>query len=373
MTWTSSATSGWRAGVLLVVAGALTGCTGDGKDDDSPDPPPVALEKLWQEPGLDREPQTTGQHHWISQYVRRSGGGQGSTFVLGPLMINDARTGRQVPVADSKDGGACATSLALSPAGHVALQKEDPDGGCTRLVIVNPDGTVRRTERLTPDDFNDQRWLAVDDDVLVAVDRLRVPACFPLDGTATVPDERCTEIADRLTLDDLPDLTLPDGTPVPVAPTGLQPPDGHPDWDNLDPTRDAVGRSDGVLLVTEIDDSDERVFRAHDLRTGDTLWQTDGLGLEHERLSSGAVETYFVGESGIVHVTYRPADDRTTPSTRRALLLTAVDARTGKDGRTFAQVEDVVFHRAYGDVLVALARNAAEPTSDIVGYRLPTW
>src|SRR5690606_6782270 len=125
---------------------------------------------------------------------------------------------------------------------------------------------------------------------------------------------------------------------------------------------------DDVLLVTGTLDG-KTFYRAHDLRSGETLWQRDGLVAHVESPHWARVESYFVAPSGMVHATYEANPDELSGST---LLLTTVDERTGEDGRTFATVDGAFFNHAYGDVVVALTNEDRGLSSTITGYRLPT-
>lgn len=349
----------------IALPALVSGCSAEA------DGPPVAAEELWEIEGLGQLPIATGAHHWLSQDVRQQGVGWGSSYDVGPLVVHDARTGEQVDVPGSADASFCARSSTMASDGRFTVLERDPsdpDQPCTVLRTIKADGTTgwtRTFPELEP--FSNDIWMAMDDEVIVLVGTGFAARCVTLDDPALVPEDECTEAADHHTLADLPDLTLPDGTPVPVVPAGLPGHELYEDFTQGDAERRVVGRTDDVLLVTGTLEG-KTFYRAHDLRSGTTLWQRDGLVAQVESPHWGRAEAYFVAPSGIVHASYEAPSSESEEIT---LLLTTVEERTGKDGRTFATAEGAFFHHAYGDVLVALTHEERGLAATITGYRLP--
>ncbi|WP_162598615.1 hypothetical protein [Nocardioides gilvus] len=374
----------------LLCAGLLSGCT-EGLSGllESEDEPPATLEAEWSIEGHLANPDRTGTHHWATHQVFSSGVSRYRTTSPGALLLVDARTGRthpkrvpggwpcQLPNLIS-DGGA--TPVLLTP------RQSDATGkiGCSVITVWDATSGKKMWSNddldltgLAPDPApgtgggpqdvtgtSAAPTLGADDRAIVLVGHQGRSVCFATsDGKPLAEDDpACTALHDRLTGADLPELTDPDGKPA------RSPSD--PEADSQE-----IGRTDEVLLVRLLNErSSEGPFvRAHDLETGETLWQDDDLTPDrHEGDAWSRDETYFVAPSGIVRVSYEhPADEESAHLT--PMVLTAVDPRTGKDLRPIARVEGAWFNHQFGDMTVALTEQDLLFKSTISGFELPTW
>ena len=361
--------------VAVVGALALAGCSLQDMKGATDAGPPPELEPEWTIEGLHRAPQQTGAHHWLSQEVHQSGVSWGRTTTYGPLRILDARTGDEVVARTGPRETACLGPTRISDDGLVpalstrrgTLPAPASVPECTRVGVM--DASTGKTVTINDDvdlsGLSRQLTMDVDDGVVAVVDHRGRAVCVRLDDGREVDgdDTTCRAIAERVTRADLPRLVDPDGAEVPLTFVS-------------DPYRDAdreIGRTDEVLLVRDVSRDGTAVIRAHDLESGETLWQDDDLTEDPHVVDSWSrSETYFVAPSGIARVSYEhpeSADEvATTP-----MVITAVDPRTGENDGTVARIIGGWFAHQFDDMTVALTDQDLRFKATISGYLLPTW
>lgn len=383
--------------LAVVLVGTVTaGCTAIAElKRDNPlagDTPPPTLRPAWSVPGLDNNPEHVGENHWVTLPVRRNGVGWGTAYSPGALVMVDARTGETSTRPLPGDGWPCGRSENVSPSGLVVVMlaaQGNRNGSCSTVLALDA-STGKTLWRRTGVDLTpverprkDRHVVIGADDDVVAIARVGGAAvCLDArDGKPVADDDQaCRGLADRLTHADLPALTDPDGEPVPFAA------DGNSD------TRE-LGRTDEVLLVeTTVPDSGPRgateVIRAHDLETGETLWEDTDLTLDPhgDPQAWNRRETYFVAPSGIARVSYDYVDAPTTDPDDETeesvdveelattpMVVTAVDPRTGELLHQVAQLEGAWFNHQFGDMTVALTEQQLLFRSTISGFELPRW
>lgn len=370
----------------LLVAGLAAGCSDErtlAADDRATTPPPSVsartapeLEPAWSLPGLNANPHTAGQHHWLTHQVTRSGVGWGTTSYAGPLLLVDTRTGTS-HTHDLRGRAPCLLPRTISPSGVTPVLSASyvaqpyVAGGsrhtepCARATVL--DATTGRVlwkaDALDLTGLGAERAMGATDELVVVTDEVGRHRCWSArEGTPVDDREKaCRALADRLTYADLPTLLGPDGEPVPLQFT--DPSSNHPR---------EVGRTDEVLLVEDTDELGETYVRAHDLATGETLW-TDDLARDPHRSGPWVRdERWAVVGQALLHVTYdHPRTERTVAST--PMVLTLTDARTGTHLRTLGTVAGGWFNRQFGTVTVALTQQERGFGSTISGFELPPW
>lgn len=380
-----------RGGTAAVVAAlALAGCTAAAPPAAQPDDAPATgpevptLEAQWSLPGLDANPEVTGRHHWATYQDQTSGIGRLRSTSPGPSLLVDTRTGKARRTAVMPDDLPCTLPDQLSDSGVTPVlwtgmktfpgNRSPSVARCTTLTVQDAStGRLLWRADVDLDDLLHERRLAADDRVVAVVDRRGRRTCLGArDGGPVADDDAsCAALADRVTGADLPPLTTPDGRRVRLpSATGIQ-----------GPVAEEVGRTAEVLLLREqvVEWSDDQSYRrteawrvrAHDLETGETLWERD-LAPDPHGDAWDRTETFFVAPSGVVRVSYEhPEDVEDVADT--PMVLTAVDARTGEDLEPLARVEGAWFTHQFDDVLVALTDQERGLRSRISGFRLPTW
>lgn len=372
----------WRRAVrgalaALLCAATLAGCTEDKKPAAQTDPPPE-LTPDWSIRGLNAMPQQTGARHWMTYQSTMSGVGRGTTLHQGPVLLVDVRTGKARQRTPESVRWPCLTPTRISDSGVTpvlwATRTIMPGYGytqsepCTRITVLDATTgkTLWRQSALDLAGLSRRRALAADDRAVAIVDHRGRRACFGARDGRTLPDhdESCLTLRDQLTHADLR-LRDPDGNRVRL-PFASQ----FPAEDNQE-----IGRTDEVVLV-RVRDWDTKggdlLVRAHDLRTGETLWQDE---LDPDPRAGGPWyrgENYFSAPSGVVRVSYEHPENSDDVSST-PMVLTAVDPRSGKDLRPVARVEGAWFNHQFGDVTVALTDEHLGLQSTISGFRLPTW
>lgn len=390
---------------MAVAVAALTGTAGCSTWADlTAEAEPPELRATWTIPGLDMNPEHVGPHHWATLPMRRNGVGWGTTWTAGAVAMVDARTGKATHRRLPGDGRPCAFPRTISPDGLVVVTLPSGRGrinACNR--VMGLDAATGRPRWVTDDvDLSPLALprrerhvvLGADDDVvaLARIDGDAVCLDSSHGGPVESDDAACRALADRLTHADLPALTDLDGEPVPLTADGLS-----------DTTE--IGRTDEVLLVeTLVPDDTARgaieVVRAHDLETGETLWEKSDLELDPhgDATTWNRRERYFVAPSGIARVSYDyvegPSEDpeELTASedaepdydltesqvsveelTTTPMVITAVDPRTGEDLETVATMEGAWFAGQFSDMTVALTDQEQLFRSTISGFELPRW
>lgn len=385
---------------LLLAGLLLAGCTGDGNGDGNAadavedgqqgvsaaaEEPAPTLEQLWQIPGWNSNPDAVGQHHWMTYQSTTSGVGRGTTSHQGPILLVDTRTGRARPRTPEPERWPCALPDPISDSGVVPIlwagvtmtpgYGSSYNEACSTMTAMDASsGKVLWRDTLDLDGLSDQIGLAADDRVVAVVDQRGRRACFgardgsPVAGT----DASCRTLADRLTHADLPRLTASDGSRVRLG-FGTE-------RTELLPTE--IGRTDEVLLLREdvlkwndgqsYQNTGRLRIRAHDLTTGETLWEDELDPDPYPDDAWSRHETYAVTPSGIMRISYQHPEDG-GDMTRTPMVLEAVDARTGEAQQVVGRVDGAWFHHQFDDVLVALTHQQLELRSRITGYRLPTW
>ena len=336
-----------------------------------------SLEPSWTIPGLNANPQSTGPHHWLTHQYSVNGVGWGSSISVGPLLMVDARTGRTDTFGLHGDQAPCGMPAVISPGGVTfvlsAGRVEQPHaaGGsyltepCTRAQVL--DATTGellwRSNGLDLDGLGSERAIGATDEVVAVVDVLGRRRCWTArTGDAVARNAReCRALADRLTHADLPELVDADGQLAPLRFSS----------DRTDLARE-VGRTDDVILVEDSDEIGNPFVRAHDLDTGETLWQDELERDPHEGGPWVRTEEWAVLEKGLLHVTYEHPR-RALGSTSTPMVLTAADARTGKDLRRIGTVRGGLFAHQFGNVTVALTQQELQLRSTISGFELPDW
>lgn len=369
---------------VLLCAGLLAGCTDDASPPaaqgteapavDQKDEPAPSLDPEWTIKGWLAMPDRTGTHHWATHKVSTSGISRGTTFTPGPILLVDARTGKTYEKAVPGDWP-CKLPRLISDGGAtpVLLSSGTADPtACSAITVWDASSgkTMWSNDALDLTGLSRELVLGADDRVVVVVDVEGKSECFATsDGEpVTADDPTCTALRDRLTGADLPELTDPDGSPVPWPFNSDS--DGEPE---------EIGRTDEVLLVrTSMLANTPRgavtVVRAHDLETGETLWQDADLTPDPhgDPAAWTREETYAVAPSGLMRVSYEHPEAREEASST-PMVLTAVDPRTGEDRQPVARVEGAWFNRQFGDTTVALTEQDLMFDATISGFRLPTW
>lgn len=372
----------------MLLAATAAGCTEDpaptsstgGGSGSTPAPSATSsapsLEASWTIPGLNANPHSTGPHHWLTHQYTVSGVGKGSSISVGPLLLVDTRTGRSHAFRLRGGQAPCLMPTVISPSGVTpvlsASRVEQPyvAGGsyltepCTRAQVLDAtSGKLLWRRALDLDGLGVERAVGATDEVVAVVDALGRRRCWTArEGDVVDRDDRaCRSLADRLTHADLPDLVDADGQPVTIR-------FGADAYDHLR----ELGRTDDVLLVADLNGAGEPVVRAHDLATGETLWQDEPERDPHEGGPWVRTERWAVLGEGLLHVTYEhPRRALTTTST--PMVLTAADARTGKDLRRIGTVRGGLFAHQFGNVTVALTQQELQLSSTISGFELPDW
>src|SRR5690606_37165441 len=119
--------------------------------------------------------------------------------------------------------------------------------------------------------------LGANERTVAVVDEKGRSRCYRARTGSPQPSDNasCVALTERLTHADLPELLDQDGNPAPL--TSLV--------SEYQPTVIEIGRTDEVLLVraanplveNSASPTDRWMVRAHDLKTGETLWQDDDL------------------------------------------------------------------------------------------------
>ncbi|WP_162598616.1 PQQ-binding-like beta-propeller repeat protein [Nocardioides gilvus] len=368
----------------------LTGCTniGFGGDDPAepsaaPATPPPTLKAEWSIAGVNSNPEAVGAHHWMAYQAMTSGMGRNMSSSTGPTLLVDARTGRTHAPMVEPERFPCLTPSQISDDGIVPIfwstYTQDPGGStqtesCNRVTVLDADTgkTLWRDDALDLFGLAPERAVGADERTVAVVDARGRSRCFAARTGAPQPDDEaaCVDLSDRLTHADLPPLVDADGEPAPLA---------KPWTYAYEPAIVEIGRNDEVLLArARIDREGEMEgnrwgIRAHDLKTGETLWKDDDLTLDpHDGDAWGRDETYFVAPSGVVRVSYEHTED-IEDSSRTPMVLTAVDPQTGKDLKPIARIEGAWFNHQFGDMMVALTNQQYGMKSRISGFELPTW
>lgn len=377
---------------MLLCTLLLAGCTEqETQTTPQPDPgppPPPTLKAEWSIPGLNSNPDTIGQHHWVTFQFTSHGMGRNMSSTRGPVLMVDARSGKTRKKMVEPTRWPCLTPTQISDSTVVpvlwATYSSDPLNGSYATESCDQTFTaldVATGKILWRDDDLDlegidgidtDRVIAANDQVVAVVDSRGRSACFSArEGDEVADTDRsCRALRDHVTHADLPALVDIDGDPAPLA-FGA----------DLDVTATIeIGRTDEVVLVRAYR-SDDNAFmvRAHDLETGETLWEDAQLTADpYPNDAWGRGETYFVAPSGVVRVSYEhpedeegdghPAGMEETP-----MVLTAVDPMTGEDIKPIARINGAWFNHQFGDMTVALTTQERGLKSQISGFRLPTW
>lgn len=392
-TSTTTGVRRWRGALATVAAttlvAALTACTDQATGPESaPEDAPVAvevptLEPEWSIPGLNAMPEAVGSHHWATHQEVTSGVGRNMRSSPGPLLMVDTRTGRTRRPNPEPERFPCLWPTPISADGVVPVLWQIPGGGdpingaypspepCARITVHDADSgrLLWRRDALDLTGLGARRALGADDAVVVVADARGRRNCFGARTGEAVPDgdEACRALAERLSHRDLPRLRAPDGSRFRIT---------IPAWpQDVLPTE--IARTDEVLLVRHqvYDDAamDSRwAVLAHDLATGETLWEDQLEVNPHRGGPWWREETYFAAPSGLVRVSYEHPEDPDAVN-ETPMVLTAVDARTGEDVRPVARVEGGWFNHQFDGVLVALTEEGRGFDSTISGFRLPTW
>lgn len=384
----------WRGALAAVttatLVAALAACT-DRAPEPEPEPEPTqaaaevpTLERMWSIRGLNANPETVGQHHWMTYQSTLSGIGRGTSLNRGPLLLVDARAGRARQRTPEGDRWPCLLPDRLSDNGLVpvlwahreaqgfALVQSEP---CTRITVHDATtGQIAwRASDLDLDGLGPRRVMGSSDTVVAVVDRTGKRTCFGARDGRTLPDSHrgCLRLRDRLLHTDLPRLLDPEGKEAPITPT----------WEETaDPAGVEIGRTDEILLVRVREEVIEdgmivdvrQLVRAHDLSTGETVWEDE---VELDPNGSGPWrrdETYAVAPSGVIRVSYEHSEDEES-AVRTPMVVTAVDALTGEDLQPVARATGAWFNHQFGDVTVALTEQQLLFHSTISGFELPTW
>ena len=336
---------------------------------------PPTLQPAWSLPGQFSNPQSSGRHHWAVHRVQTSGAGRSTISLSGPLLTVDARTGRVHRYAREDQRFVCAMPTLVADDGtlpvlwsqyrrdpYTGLQRSEP---CTRMTVLDASGRLlwARTFPRLPG-APDARVLGAHEGRVALVGPLGRSTCLAGDDGAPLDAEQdpaCQRLTSRLDRTDVPTLRLPDGSPVPFA-ADL--------WDDRRITE--LGRTDEVIVLrTERPDRDP-VVRAHDLTTGETLWERDQPeGDPHTDDAWDRDETWATTPTRVLHVTYDhprdPAEAASTP-----MRISEVDPRSGEDVRALGLAPGAWFNRQVGEVTVALTEQQLELRSTISGFVLPS-
>lgn len=378
---------------VLLCTGLLAGCTNEGDRDEpagrsaaSPTPPPT-LEQQWSIAGLNSNPEAVGAHHWMTYQEFTSGVGRGMSSSPGPTLLVDTRNGKAHAPTVEPERFPCRLPAVISENGIVpifwAAQTLTPGGSsqsedCTRITVLNAGTgkTLWRDDSLDLSGLAPRRVAGANERTVAVVDSRGRSRCFASrTGARQASDEPpCVALTERLTHAELPTLVDPEGKAAPLTPLWSY---DH-EYDS-GPTE--VGRTGEVLLVRAPNHLLENggikeyrwLVRAHDLKTGETLWQDDDLTPDpHQDDAWARSETYFAAPSGVVRVSYEHPDDPDEMSAT-PMVLTAVDPLTGKDVKPIGQIEGGWFNHQFGDMTVALTEQQRGLRSTISGFELPSW